>query len=290
MKTQKLHRAFLINTRWNIVIKMMENKKEIKALFFDIDGTLVPYGTGHIPEEVAEAIAEVRRRGVKVFISTGRHLAWINNLGDTEFDGFVTVNGGMCLGSDRKECIYRRCIPAEELQRLEEFSRRSDIPLVVVPADGEIFITSVTPEVKLIAEDLHLPAIPVDKVENALDKDVVQLMAFGSEDERRSSGLFGEVLKHSVATSWNPYFCDIIPEGSDKSRGLQAMADHFGFDMSETMAFGDGSNDIGMLKAAGIGVAMGNAAPEVKAAADYVTTNDSDHGIVNALRHFGLLD
>ncbi|MDE6867429.1 MAG: HAD hydrolase family protein, partial [Muribaculaceae bacterium] len=76
----------------------------------------------------------------------------------------------------------------------------------------------------------------------------------------------------------------------DKSRGLQAMADHFGFDMSETMAFGDGSNDIGMLKAAGIGVAMGNAAPEVKAAADYVTTNDSDHGIVNALRHFGLLD
>ena len=55
------------------------------------------------------------------------------------------------------------------------------------------------------------------------------------------------------------------------------------------MAFGDGSNDIGMLKAAGIGVAMGNADEKVKAVADYTTTADTDHGIVNALRHFGLL-
>ena len=67
------------------------------------------------------------------------------------------------------------------------------------------------------------------------------------------------------------------------------MAENFGFDMSETMAFGDGSNDVGMLRAAGIGVAMGNAYEKVKAAADYITTSDTDHGIVNALRHFGLI-
>lgn len=262
----------------------------IKALFFDIDGTLVPYGSGHIPEEVSEAIAEVRRKGVKVFISTGRHLSWINNLGNTEFDGYVTVNGGMCLGADGHTCIHKHCIEPSEIERLKEFSERSDIPLVVVPAEEKIFITRVTPEVQLVGEELHLPPIPVAKVDNAVGKDVVQLMAFGSEDDRRSSGLFGEVLKHSVATSWNPYFCDIIPQGSDKSCGLRAMAEHFGFDMSETMAFGDGSNDVGMLRAAGIGVAMGNADTHVKEAADYITTSDTDHGVVNALRHFGLID
>ncbi len=262
----------------------------IKALFFDIDGTLVPYGSGHIPEEVSQAIAEVRRKGVKVFISTGRHLAWINNLGDTEFDGFVTVNGGMCVASDRKTCIHKTCIDPQELVRLNEFSKKSDIPLVIVPAEGDIFITRFTPEVAFVAEELHIPPIALDKVEKAIGKDVVQLMAFGSEDERRESGLFGDVLRHSEATSWNPYFCDIIPEGSDKSRGLKAMADHFGFDMSETMAFGDGSNDMGMLRAAGIGVAMGNADEKVKESADYITTADTDHGIVNALRHFGLIE
>ena len=63
MKTQKLHRAFLINTRWNIVIKMMENNNRIKALFFDIDGTLVPYGTGHIPERIVNvSYMEVSRK------------------------------------------------------------------------------------------------------------------------------------------------------------------------------------------------------------------------------------
>ncbi len=261
----------------------------VKALFFDIDGTLVPYGSGHIPEEVSKAIAEVRSNGVKVFISTGRHLAWINNLGDTQFDGFVTVNGGMCVASDRKTCIHKQCIEPEEIERLNEFSKRCDIPLVIVPAEGDIFITSLTPEVEMVAEELHIPPIALDKVESAIGKDVVQLMAFGSETERRESGLFGEVLKHSEATSWNPYFCDIIPAGSDKSCGLRAMAEHFGFDMSETMAFGDGSNDIGMLRAAGIGVAMGNAEEKVKAVADYTTTADTDHGIVNALRHFGLI-
>ncbi|MDE6297720.1 MAG: Cof-type HAD-IIB family hydrolase [Muribaculaceae bacterium] len=264
--------------------------KNIKALFFDIDGTLVPYGLGKIPEEVSAAIAEVRRKGIKVFIATGRHLNWINNLGDTEFDGFVTVNGGMCVEADRKTVIHRQCIDPSDLSRLEKFSKEHDIPLVVVPAEEDIFITKYTPEVELVAKELHLPFVPLGVVSQAIGKDVVQLMAFGSEEERRESGLFDKTLLHAEPTSWNPYFCDIIPVGSDKSAGLEAMGRHFGFDISETMAFGDGSNDMGMIKAAGIGVAMGNADNDIKEAADYVTTNDSDHGIVNALRHFNLID
>ena len=261
----------------------------IKALFFDIDGTLVPYGSGHIPEEVSEAIAELRKKGIKVFISTGRHIEWVNNLGDTEFDGFVTVNGGMCLDADRKSYLHKITIDKSDMARLESFSHRCDIPLVVVPAQGGIFITRYTPEVELVAAELHLPPVALKPVSHAIDKDVVQLMAFGSENDRRESGLFEETLLHCEPTSWNPYFCDIVPVGSDKSKGLEAMARHFGFDMSETMAFGDGSNDIGMLQAAGIGVAMGNADQKVKEAADYITTKDSDRGIINALTHFGLL-
>lgn len=266
----------------------MNNK--IKAIFFDIDGTLVPYGLGKIPEEVSDAIAAMRRNGIKIFIATGRHLNWINNLGDTEFDGFVTVNGGMCLEADRKTIIHRQCIDPADLSRLETFSRKHDIPLVVVPAQDDIFITRYTPEVELVAKELHLPFVPLGEVAQAVGKDVVQLMAFGSEEERRSSGLFGKTLLNAEPTSWNPYFCDIIPKGSDKSAGLEAMGKHFGFDISETMAFGDGSNDMGMIKTAGIGVAMGNADHAVKEIADYITTADTDHGIVNALRHFGLLD
>jgi hydroxymethylpyrimidine pyrophosphatase-like HAD family hydrolase len=67
------------------------------------------------------------------------------------------------------------------------------------------------------------------------------------------------------------------------------MAEAEGLDVSECMAFGDGGNDISILKAAGIGVAMCNAADDVKAAADYVTTHVDDNGIANALRHYGAI-
>ena len=262
----------------------------IKALFFDIDGTLVPYGSGRIPQDTLNALAEARSRGVKTFISTGRHLSWINNLGDAKFDGFVTVNGGMCIDSDRKSVISKKCINPDDIDRLCGFSRRHPgIPIVVVPAEGDIFISSIDSDVQLVSHELHIPPIEVKSVDHARGRDIVQLMAFGSEKIRTESGLFRDVLLHSTPTSWNPYFCDIIPSDSDKSLGLQTMASHFGFDMSETMAFGDGNNDIGMIRAAATGVAMGNASDEVKKTADYVTTADSDNGISNALRHFGII-
>lgn len=262
---------------------------KVKAIFFDIDGTLVPLGSKGIPDEVSEAIATVRKNGVKVFISTGRHIEWVDNLGDTEFDGYVTVNGGMCLLADRKTCIYCRPIDKADIDRLIPFSHTSPMPFVVVPAQGGIFINRIDDNVKYVAETLHIKHIDVKDIATAKDMEVVQLMAFGSAKEREESDVFKNVLKNCVATSWNPYFCDVIPRGSDKSVGIDKMLEYFGIPLSETMAFGDGGNDIGMLRHVAIGVAMGNAGNEVKEAADYVTTSDTDHGVVNAFRHFGLL-
>lgn len=260
-----------------------------KAIFFDIDGTLVPFGTPGIPQEVSDAIARVRAEGVKVFIATGRHLEWIDNLGDTEFDGYVTVNGSMCLLSDKKTCIHRQCIDDGDISRIIDFSHRSPIPFVVIPAEGGIFINRIDDSVNYVAGLLRVKHIDVHDLERARGKKVVQMMAFGSEDERNESGIFGNVLTGCEPTSWNPYFCDIIPRGSDKSVGIDRMLEHFGIPLSETMAFGDGNNDIGMLRHAAIGVAMGNGGEDVKASADYITTDVDNHGVVNAFRHFGLI-
>ena len=71
--------------------------------------------------------------------------------------------------------------------------------------------------------------------------------------------------------------------------GLEAVIRHYGFKREETAAFGDGMNDLGMIRWAGTGVAMGNAEPEVKAVADYVTTPVWEDGVKNALLHLGIL-
>lgn len=75
--------------------------KNIKAIFFDVDGTLVPFGSHSIPEEVDNSIRAACQKGIKAFVSTGRHISWIDNLGHSEFDGYVTANGAMCLLQDQ---------------------------------------------------------------------------------------------------------------------------------------------------------------------------------------------
>ena len=79
-------------------------------------------------------------------------------------------------------------------------------------------------------------------------------------------------------------------KGVTKGTALQTIENRIGVRYEETMAFGDGGNDISMLRHAGIGVAMGNAKDDVKVIADYVTASVDDNGIADALKHFGILE
>ena len=88
---------------------------------------------------------------------------------------------------------------------------------------------------------------------------------------------------------WHPLFADIIARGNSKSHGIDQMLAYYGIDLKDTMAFGDGGNDIPMLKHVGMGIAMGNAAPHIQAAADYITTSVDEEGIMKALKHFHIL-
>ena len=76
----------------------------IKAVFFDIDGTLVSFQTHTVPPSTVRASHLLREQGVNVFISTGRAMRSIDNLGDLSFDGYVTLNGGICY--EGKERIF----------------------------------------------------------------------------------------------------------------------------------------------------------------------------------------
>ena len=88
-----------------------------KAIFFDIDGTLVSFRTHEIVPSAYDAIAALRKKGHKVFIATGRPLHLIKGLQDARFDGYITFNGSYCLTSDGEE-IYCDAISPNELSAL----------------------------------------------------------------------------------------------------------------------------------------------------------------------------
>lgn len=88
---------------------------------------------------------------------------------------------------------------------------------------------------------------------------------------------------------WFPTFADITCKGVNKAAGIETMSRYFGIGQADTIAFGDGGNDIPMLKKAAIGVAMGNASAEVKSIADIITDSVDDNGIYNILRRLKII-
>ena len=111
-------------------------------------------------------------------------------------------------------------------------------------------------------------------------------MCFVDNDEEKE---LMKVMPHCISARWHPLFCDVSPIGGTKQNGIDKFLEHYHIDLSETMAFGDGGNDIQMLNHVAVAIAMGNANDEVKAVADYVTDDVDNDGITKALRHFGLL-
>lgn len=257
----------------------------IKAVFFDIDGTLVSFQTHRISTKVLEGLHRLQDRGVKLFIATGRHRESIGLAADVfPFDGFVTINGQYCFTRDQvlRKVPIPRDIVAQQVALLEE----TGAPCLFLNETGNLYVNP-GPQADVFPDQLALPlpgAIPPRQI---LGQDIYQMTAFFTKEEELAAG--ADFFPGLEVMRWHPDFVDVIAPGGGKDRGIDAILAHFGFDLSESMAFGDGENDLPMLRHAHIGVAMGNADEFVKGQADYVTGTVDEDGIVTALEHFGLL-
>ena len=263
----------------------------IKAIFLDVDGTLISFKTHRVPASALDALREAHARGVQLFIVTGRAAADLADLEAIPYDGVAALNGADCLMRDGR-VVARHPIPRADFEKSLALSAL-DFPVGLELNDG-VFVNRVTPEVVRLAEMVAHPVPEQVDLRALFDRgDCCQMcFYFDPELEKR---VMAE-LPSLVASRWCPIFADVNVRGVDKATGMAEFAAHFGFANGETMAFGDGGNDVAMLRAAGAGVAMGNAQSEIKAAADVVTgTNDDvtasvdDDGIRRALEHFGVI-
>ncbi len=250
----------------------------IKAVFFDIDGTLVSFKTHEVPPSAIKALHQLQSRGILTFIATGRHILSINNLGSLKFDGYITLNGSYCFAGSK--LIYKCSIPATDISTLVSYlEEKENFPCIFVH-DHALYINDTNEQTETTFRLLNFPQPPVLPLKEAAQGETFQLIAFFNAAQEK------EVmprLLHCQATRWTSLFSDVIPLGSNKQIGLQKMMEYYGLSREEILAFGDGGNDIPMLQYAGIGVAMGNAKDTVKQSADYVTASVDEDGIYKAL-------
>ena len=127
----------------------------------------------------------------------------------------------------------------------------------------------------------------IDEFNEFMKEEIYQMMVATTEDQDEL--ILENTTTLKVARWWNRA-CDIIPCNGGKDIGIQKILDYFNFNKEEAMAFGDGGNDISMIRAAGMGIAMGGASEAVKSVADYITEAVDENGVRNALVRFGILE
>ncbi len=255
----------------------------IRAAFFDVDGTLYSHATDRFPESTVWALKQLKEKGIKLFIATGRSYQEAMNIPSEGlvFDGYVTLNGQICTDAEGN-MLYGTPIEGPDKEYLVSMFHSKERSLLIVEKD-RLYANCITDEVRRAQQSVNIPEPKIAVYEGA---DIYQFIGYFTREEEP------EILKHIPdcrVTRWYEAGVDIIPKNSDKMVGIKKMLEIHGLSREEVIAFGDGDNDAEMLAYAGIGVAMGNAVDLTKEKADYVTSDIDEDGICRALKHFQLI-
>lgn len=258
----------------------------IKAAFFDIDGTVVSFKTHRMPDEVRSTLIGLHDKGVKIVIASGRPIPYIDNIKDIPVDAWVGCNGAQIQDAGGNP-LFSHPIDRDQAMLIARTAIENRIPTYTF-SDVESGINCMNERSTLIRDLLNIKIPPErDILELCSDYPIYEFTTYVTlEEEAR---IYRPILRNVEYIRWHQMFTDLNPGGIDKGVALRRLCEIWGFTPARTAAFGDGGNDIPMLRAAGIGVAMGGAKPEVRAAADLQAPSVDDDGIGHTLRQLGII-
>ena len=273
---------------------------DIKLIALDLDGTLLN-SDKQLTQQNAQALACAAARGIEIVPTTGRFFSGmpevIRSLPYLHYA--ITINGAAVYDVRCDADIARAEIP---LPLAVEIMRYLD----TLPVIYDCYMNNwgwMTRAMQLRADafapDEHYLRMirnlrtPVDDLKSYLletGRDVQKIQLFLTDPALRLTLLrqLGGQFEGLCVSSSVPNNIEINSTDANKGEALRKLAAHLGLDISQTMAIGDGLNDLSMLRAAGVGVAMENACPEAKQAADYVTGSCDESGVAAAIRRFCL--
>lgn len=255
----------------------------VKIIFFDIDGTLVDPQTGSISEKTVQALKRLQANGIKRCIVTGRSPVSLPDFGDLHFDVISTFNGSFCYTDTH--VIYSNPIDPADIQTVVQNAAALGRPVSIATQD-RLAANGIDPDLADYYRLANLELTVAKDFENTCQENIYQIM-LGCRDEDHSA-IIRDARNVKLAISWDRAV-DVIPLTGGKGSAIRHILAHYHLDHTEALAFGDSHNDIEMLQAVGTGVAMGNAAEQLKAVADDVCGSVSEDGIYHYCIRKGLI-
>lgn len=258
------------------------NRTMIKAVFLDLDGTLLPFGGTQATALTEQALIAAHEAGYRLFVSTGRHLPNIDGIDRSLFEGFISLNGQYCVHGD--ELIRSHAIPHADILALLDYLEAYPFSCAFIERDYA-YVNQGSARYDRVSSFIHLNMPIRADYRRAADHPILQCLFFLDEDSQAAPLQRMKAVTH---TRWHPDFIDVVPLGGGKGEGVLAMLEHIGLSTDEILCIGDGENDISMLEIAGTAVVMGQASDRVKSYADFVTADVEGEGVYRAFQHFGI--
>ncbi len=270
-----------------------------RLLAFDLDGTLLN-DKKELPEENLQALREAAARGMIPVPATGRILRGIpEEIKTLPFIRYyILSNGAAVFDTKEQKTLYRADIPLELALRVYDYL--DTLPVLYDCYQDEIGWMSremyercgpyfaQEPEILKLVERLRIPVEDFKGTLRRSGRPLQKMQMFflprDQEERQRQLRLIPRRFPELLATTSVSNNIELNSVAANKGQAMLALAAALGISPEETLAFGDGSNDMSMLRAAGLGVAMGNAGEEVKASADLVAAENNEAGFGRALR------
>ena len=259
----------------------------------DLDGTLTN-SRKEVSPRTREALVHAMEQGVVVVLASGRPPYGIEPVADVlgmdHRGGYVlSYNGGKIVNWQTKQELYAKHLPQDVLPLLHTYAREKGYALLGYA--GTDILTEM-PDDPYVAEEARINQMHIRRVDNlleALPDEPTKLLMTGDPAQlvQAEEELLGRLDGRMDLFRSAPFFLELVPKGIDKALSLQRLLSVLKLTPSDLIAFGDGYNDLSMLRFAGMGVAMANAAPEVRAAADFVTASNDEDGVAEAWERLG---
>ncbi|MBM6615919.1 HAD family phosphatase [Desemzia sp. RIT804] len=266
----------------------------IKLIAIDIDGTLLN-SQQELTRTVKGAIKEAVETGIKIVFSTGRPWTgidtYVKQIGLEKEDDFaITLNGALVLKTNTQEDVYSNPLKHEDLAELQQIGENLELTFAYFDKLDYLHTGKANSMIKYDAEVMNMRLIQqeIDLIpfEQLIYK--AQYVGDASQIEALIQLIPKELKERYYMVLTAPEVFEILAKGVSKAEALKKLINHLEIDATEVMAIGDGLNDLDMLELVGSPVAMGNAEPEVKKIATYLSKSNEENGVAYAIRKWAL--
>lgn len=256
----------------------------MKILFTDLDGTLLN-NESQVSAKTQAFLKDFIAAGNKLVLSSGRPLDSILEVKEQaklDYPGIFIIasNGALVYDCDNKKPIRELRMPLSYVSYLQAQAKAQNLHIQTYNDDA--IITAVEDEeIKYYRRKIHLPLLLSDNYTEALTKEPFKMLAIHLTDHSRLTAFCDSIAdwaedKIQYIFS-NTKYLELFVKEAGKGNAVRFVCDYFHVPLSDSFAAGDAENDISMIEAAGCGIAMANATPEVKKAADVITPKDNDN-------------